>query len=51
MITEDGQVMEVVPTGTEVKTRSGVFPSIPYVKQENGTWKPKYNYNGDDELD
>lgn len=31
-----------VPAGTEVKTRSGEFPSIPYVKQEDGSWEPKY---------
>lgn len=30
------------PVGTEVKTRSGGFPSIPHVKQADGTWKPKY---------
>lgn len=32
----------VPPVGTEVKTRAGTFPSIPFVKQEDGTWKPKY---------
>jgi hypothetical protein len=31
-----------VPVGTEVRTRSGVFPSVPYVKQQDGSWKPKY---------
>lgn len=28
--------------GSEVKTRSGTFPSIPWVKQADGSWKPKY---------
>lgn len=28
--------------GSEVKTRSGVYPAIPMVKQEDGSWKPKY---------
>lgn len=32
----------VAPVGSEVKTRSGTFPSVPYVKQEDGGWKPKY---------
>ena len=32
----------IVPVGSEVKTRTGVFPSIPMVKQEDGSWKPKY---------
>lgn len=34
----------VTPVGAEVRTRSGVYPSIPYVKQEDGSWKPKYTY-------
>jgi hypothetical protein len=34
----------IVRVGAEVKTRSGVFPSIPYVKQADGSWKPKYEY-------
>lgn len=29
--------------GSEVRTRSGAYPSIPYVKQEDGSWKPKYS--------
>jgi hypothetical protein len=34
---------EAVPNvGAEVQTRSGGFPSVPYVKQADGTWKPKY---------
>lgn len=36
-----------VPAGTEVNTRSGTFPSVTYVKQEDGTWKPKYMIVGD----
>jgi hypothetical protein len=36
--------VSTVPVGTEVRTRSGVFPSVPYVKQEDGSWKPKYAY-------
>lgn len=28
--------------GSEVKTRNGTFPSIPFVKQADGSWKPKY---------
>ena len=32
----------MTPTGTEVKTRSGGFPSTPFVKQADGTWAPKY---------
>ena len=34
----------VPEVGSEVKTRSGTYPSIPYVKQADGTWKPKYDY-------
>lgn len=26
----------------EVKTRSGGFPSVPYVRLSDGTWVPKY---------
>lgn len=33
--------------GSEVRTRSGTFPSIPYVKQEDGSWKPKYEYSNE----
>lgn len=39
---EEKEKMEEVEVGSEVKTRSGGFPSVPYVKQEDGTWKPKY---------
>lgn len=35
-------VETVSRVGSEVNTRSGSYPSVPYVKQEDGTWKPKY---------
>lgn len=38
-----GHIPEV---GSEVKTRSGTFPSVPYVRQEDGSWKPKYGEDG-----
>jgi len=34
----------VARVGAEVKTRSGTFPSVPYVRQADGSWKPKYEY-------
>lgn len=36
------QPLQTPEVGAEVKTRSGTFPSLPYVKQEDGSWKPKY---------
>ena len=39
---ENKPTIPSVPVGTEVKTRAGEFPSTPYVKQEDGSWKPKY---------
>jgi len=32
----------VPEVGSEVKTRSRGLPSVPYVKQADGTWRPKY---------
>lgn len=40
---EDKPPRYSAPVGAEVKTRSGTFPSIPYVKQVDGSWKPKYD--------
>lgn len=37
------QPKHIVKIGSEVKTRSGVFPGMPYVKQKDGSWKPKYS--------
>lgn len=39
---EESKPKSVIPVGTEVDTRSGTFSDIPYVKQEDGSWKPKY---------